>query len=89
MKYIYFYLEFCSDLCSQYPWKLFHVKPSNPWMHNDVNHGGHAVHLRLVDGDLGVDGVLTLLHFDCIINSIDYRTYYFLIQVPRNALPKK
>ena len=53
---------------------------------DEVHHGDHAVQLRLVHGDAGIDGILTLLQPHRLIHSLDDGSRHLLVQVPRNAL---
>ena len=43
-----------------------------PGCDDEVHHGDHAVQLRLVHGDAGVDGVLT-----CTVQTVQYSTIQY------------
>ena len=55
------------DVCSQNSWQLLHVQSPQPRGDDEVHHSDHAVQLRLVHGDAGVDGVLT-----CTVQTVQY-----------------
>ena len=76
------------DVCSKNSGQFLHVQPPQPWGDDEVHHGDHAVQLRLVDGDPGVDGVLTLLGLDSIVNTPDNVVRNLFIQVPSYVLRK-
>ena len=68
--------------------KFVHVKIPQSGCYNQVNHGGHTEQLCLVDRDLGVDGVLTLLLLHCIIHSVHNTCHHLLIKIPGDILEK-
>ena len=76
-------------MSSQDSWKFVHVQPPDSGHDYQLNEGNHAEQLGLVDGDLGVDGVVTLLHLDSVIHAIYDYTHNLLIQVPGNILKIK
>ena len=76
-------------MSSQDSGKFVHVQPPDSWHNNQFNEGYHAEQLGLVDGDLGVDGVVALLRLDCVIHAIYDNTHNLFIQVPGNILKIK
>ena len=76
-------------MSSQDSRKFVHIQPPDSWHNYELNEGYHAEQLSLVDGDLGVDGVVTLLHLDSVIHPIYDYTHNLLIQVPGNILKIK
>ena len=76
-------------MSSQDSGKFVHIQPPDSGHDYQFNEGNHAEQLGLVDGDLGVDGVVALLHLDCVIYTIYDYTNNLLIQVPRNILKIK
>ena len=76
-------------MCSQNSWQLLHVQSPQPRGDDEVHHSDHAVQLRLVNGDPGVDGVLTLFGLDSIVNTPDNVVRNLFIQVPSYVLRKK
>ena len=82
-------LQFRSDVSSQDSGKFVHVQPLDSWHDYQLYEGYHAEQLGLVDGDLGVDGVVTLLRLDSVIHTIYDYTHNLLIQVPGNILKIK
>ena len=65
-----------------------HVQPSETWGDYQVHHGHHAVQLRLVQGDVGVERVLTLFLSNRFMYTSDNLTGDFLVQVPWDILNK-
>ena len=76
------------DVCSQNSGQFLHVQSSEPRGDDEVHHSDHAVQLRLVHGDPGVDGVLTLLGLDSIVNTLDNVIRNLFVQVPSYVLRK-
>ena len=75
-------------MCSENSGQFFHVQSPEPGGHDEVHHGDHAVQLRLVHRDPGVDCVLALLGLDGIMHALDNVVRDLLIQVPGNVLRK-
>ena len=65
-----------------------HVQPSEAWGDYEVHHGHHAVQLCLVQGDVGVECVLTLFLSNRLVNTSDNLPSNFLVQIPRDILNK-
>ena len=63
-------LELGGNVGPQYPGECVHVKPLDPGDDNELDEGDHTEQLGLVERDLGVDGVVALLHLDGIIDAI-------------------
>ena len=77
------------DMSPEYSWQLVHIQLPQSGTHYQVYHGHHAVQLSLVDRDLGVDGVLTLLLLHCIVHSVHNTCHHLLIKIPGDILEEE